>query len=578
MYQKGERYILTIVIVCMVYYFMVVDDYRHQEELIMKKWTATLVSCKMLTCLAVSLFGLRVTLWAQNIHEAAGRGDITQVKILLEKDPELLNAMDMKKTPGYKPIHAAAAGGHVEVLEVLIERGADVNDTTPFNMTPLHLAAQNGHKNVVEFLIEKKAQLNVKHRRGDTPIFTAASRGYSEIVAFMLTNGVELNSRGRDGKSLLYVAARTGDISLVEMLIERHMDVNSTNIFDQTPLHFASFLGHEEVVVILLKSGADLNKKSLDGRTPLHCAALGGYDGIVDLLISGGADKRPWKFPSLEGEYMGQEPPGQTPKIFAPGIVSTDGGEFAGTFSPDGREFYFTANSGVKKLKTNTIMVTRRVNDQWTEPAVASFSGQYFDFEPYITPDGKRFFFGSRRPLEGEGEPADLHPWVLEKSERGWSELKPSQLAFPKLRMDYPSMTQDGTMYFTGTRPDGKRGIYVSSWKDGKYQYPERLGEEINIHFSVHHAFIAPDESYIIFDAQPELKGPELYIGFRKTDGTWTRAKKMGKNINATGSEMAGSVSPDGKYFFFTRRLNIYWVDARIILIPESRIHDILKH
>ena len=86
------------------------------------------------------------------------------------------------------------------------------------------------------------------------------------------------------------------------------------------------------------------------------------------------------KFNQLKDPYLGQKPPGMTPEVFAPGIVSTeDHKEFGCTFSPDGKEFYFTRGSIV--LHQNTIMVCRYQNGKWIAPVSAAFSGTYYDDE-----------------------------------------------------------------------------------------------------------------------------------------------------------------------------------------------------
>lgn len=502
---------------------------------------------------------------AQDIFEVVRAGDLAKVKVVLETNPDLLNAMDWKKTPGHTPIHIAASYGHTDVIAFFLEKGVDINIRTPFNETPLHLAARNGRKDAVEFFIAYKAELNLKNRWGDTPVFCAASRGHSEIVALFLKNGVKVNTTARDEKTLLHIASSGSYINLVHLLINKGIDVNNTSTFGQTPLHLAAFHGHEEVVKLLLEKKANPDWKGLDGRSALRYAELGGHKEVVQLLISEGSDTSSWKFPVLKGKYLGQELPGRRPEIFAPGIISTDGDEFAGTFSPDGNEFYYTANGGVKQLKMNTIMVTKYVDGRWSEPEVAPFSGAYFDFEPRVTVDGTKLYFGSGRPMAGEDKPGGVHLWISERIGADWSDPQPAASSFPDALIIYPSVTQDSTVYYTGRDNTGKPGICVSRLEGGKYQTSVRLGEEINFHDSVHHAYIAPDESYLIFDAQPQLQGPELYISFRRPDGTWTKSGRFGDEVNATGTEMCGFVSPDGRFFFFSREGNVYWMDAKVI-------------
>ena len=264
---------------------------------------------------------------------------------------------------------------------------------------------------------------------------------------------------------------------------------------------------------------------------------------------------------SLSGPYLGQKPPGMEPELFAPGIISkTNTREFAITFSPDGKECFFT-----RSMSNNFIMTAKEVNGKWADPAVADFSGRYFDFEPHITHDGSRLYFGSMRPLSGTGQSGELHQWYRDKTESGWSSSQALGSPFRERFVMYISVTSDGTIYFTGDD-----GIYFSKLESNSYQKPVKMDDNINyIQYSAH-PFIAPDESYLIYDAQPQENNADLYISFKQTDGTWSKSVSMGEGFNtANEEELCAYVSSDGKYLFFSRITNttgdIYWVDADII-------------
>ncbi len=269
---------------------------------------------------------------------------------------------------------------------------------------------------------------------------------------------------------------------------------------------------------------------------------------------------------TVTADYIGQEKPGLHPEIFAPGIVSTDAMEFAGTFSPDFTEYYFTRRRSLNS-GTNTIMVTRKIGNEWTEPDTAWFSGSadYFDFEPHITPDGTRLYFGSERPFSGQDPHLQINEWFLETTESGWTEPQVLGPPFIDIFVMYPSVTLDGTFYFTG----GDGSLYLSRFTDGNYQEPQKLSTEtVNIYPQCAHPCVAPDESYLIFDADtnaPADYSTSMHICFRKQDGTWTRAINMGSDVSATGTEMTASVSPDGECFFFYRNGDIHWMDAAVI-------------
>lgn len=116
--------------------------------------------------------------------------------------------------------------------------------------------------------------------------------------------------------------------------------------------------------------------------------------------------------------------------------------------------------------------------------------------------------------------------------------------------------------------------IRISTLKDGKRQAPIPLGPMVNSGTFTAHPFIAPDESYLIWDSKREggYGDSDLYISFRQKDGTWGSAINMGDEVNSDKWDAFASVTPDGKYIFFNRRISddnknvdIYWVDAQII-------------
>jgi len=103
-------------------------------------------------------------------------------------------------------------------------------------------------------------------------------------------------------------------------------------------------------------------------------------------------EKKTSDFPELKGPYLGQKPPGMVPEIFAPGIISTDEFEFGGTFSPDGETYFFTKRSEYEEDE-NRIFYSRLVNEKWSDPQIAPFTKDVFEFEPIISPDGQRLYF-----------------------------------------------------------------------------------------------------------------------------------------------------------------------------------------
>lgn len=261
------------------------------------------------------------------------------------------------------------------------------------------------------------------------------------------------------------------------------------------------------------------------------------------------------RFPELTGEYLGQKPPGDSPELFAPGIISTREAERDAAFSPDGKEFYYSMTG----MPHYVIMVTRLENGRWTRPEVAPFSGHYSDLEPFYSPDGKRIFYSSNRPLSGKGEPRpDFDILYVEKTDKGWSD--PINVGSP-VNTDgnefFPSVSSDGTLYLTASYDNslGMEDIFKAEPIEGGFAEPEDLGPAINSESYEYNAFIAPDESYLIYSAHARKDGfgsGDLYISFRNEDGTWSKAKNMGETFNTATLDFCPSVTPDKKYMFFS--------------------------
>jgi hypothetical protein len=269
--------------------------------------------------------------------------------------------------------------------------------------------------------------------------------------------------------------------------------------------------------------------------------------------------------PVLKGPYLGQKLPGITPEIFAPGIVSTDAHEFSCSFTPDGKEFYFTRRDPT--LNKPVVMTTRIQDGAWTKPEVAPFVKNQMSFELLATPDNSRLYFSSGEPIPGQTGPP-MNILFVEREGDGWSIPKNPGPPFNPARTMYVSSTLDGTIYTTDiSEGPGKEWLAVIKKVDGKYQQLERLGPPLGGETQNMYPFVAPDESYLIYTSkQPsERIAGTLSISFRKSDGAWSKPQVIDLGMRAA----LPFVSPDGKYLFFTSgeqgKSDIYWVSAEII-------------
>jgi len=253
-------------------------------------------------------------------------------------------------------------------------------------------------------------------------------------------------------------------------------------------------------------------------------------------------------FPVLKGPYMGQKPPGIVAEPFAPGIISKEGWELEGVFAPGMKEFYFTSNRG-----SATVTGFRMKNNIWQKYTEFRRTG-----EVTFSPDGNRMHMAKG---------------YKDRIGDGWSERKSLGPMFD--RKDWGIMRLSASARGTYVFDDYKSNdeIRISAIKDGKRQAPQKMGPNFNTGKWTAHPFIAPDESYLIWDSEREggFGDTDIYISYRQKDGSWGAAINMGNKVNSDKADFYASVTPDGKYILFNRgmdeegNIDIYWVDAQII-------------
>jgi hypothetical protein len=265
----------------------------------------------------------------------------------------------------------------------------------------------------------------------------------------------------------------------------------------------------------------------------------------------------PSEFPVLQGPYLGQKPPGMTPEIFAPGIISTGLYTRDMAIAKGGDEIYFCVADG----GWSVMFVTQLLDNRWTEPAIAPFSGKGFlDFEPHISPDGNHLFFLSNRPPPGREARNGWyyqHIWMMTRAEKGWSEpqLVPAPVNTEESEF-FPSVSKDNVLYFTRSKKSGIARVYNAKFENGRYAEPEMLPFTIPETGLLFNAFISPQEDCLItcaLNIDAANVDQDYYISFRAPAGGWSKLIRFGPEINTPGDNANSAyVSPDGKYLFFS--------------------------
>jgi hypothetical protein len=231
------------------------------------------------------------------------------------------------------------------------------------------------------------------------------------------------------------------------------------------------------------------------------------------------------------------------------------------TISADGSEIYFSLQSYADEV--SMIVCVKKVNDNWLEPEIANFSGRYYDLEPFLSADGLKLYFASNRPISiSSTEAKDFDIWYVRRENKNAAWSDPINIG-PPINSDkdefYPSVADNNNFYFTCNERStkGKDDIFVSYWINEKYSEPVSLSDSINSAGYEFNAFVAPDESYIIFTAyqrQDGLGSGDLYISYKDSDSTWTKAKNLGQEINSAIMDYCPFVDIKTNTLYFTSK------------------------
>ena len=255
------------------------------------------------------------------------------------------------------------------------------------------------------------------------------------------------------------------------------------------------------------------------------------------------------------GPYLGQTPPGTTPVIFAPGVISKGTIHSRLEISPDGLEMFW--NTVDMKTFSTQILSVKHVGGQWSAPQPPPFAKEGNTQGAVFSPDGKTLSFAVNT---GDG-------WVrksVEQTEAGWSTAR----AGDGLPNGSSSFTRSGRVYFSRemTTKVWNSGIFEASYGPDGYAGVIALGEAINRPNAIDYTpYVSPDESFLLFSSNRPLIGDKeemsIHVSFRKHDGTWSAPQRV--------SSIPGrfpSLSPDGKYLFFCGDDgNLYWADRKIL-------------
>jgi hypothetical protein len=232
-------------------------------------------------------------------------------------------------------------------------------------------------------------------------------------------------------------------------------------------------------------------------------------------------------------------------RVFEPDLISNDQ-VFGGSFTPDGKEVYFTAAFGGRD--SLQIFYSKKIKGIWEKPQIAPFADRKFkQIDPFVSPDGTTVIYNSNNTAAG-----DFDVYAAHLTPKGWSapvrlgnEINTTASEF------YATMSYVGNIYFTRRNKDND--IYVSRYVAGKYQPAELLDSVINAG-NESNPYISPEEDYLIFlsDRKGGYGDTDLYISFKK-NGKWSIPQNLGSQVNSAISEFCPGVDQKNELFFFSR-------------------------
>ncbi|MEG4215943.1 ankyrin repeat domain-containing protein [Microcoleus sp. Pol14C6] len=213
------------------------------------------------------------------LHNAAKIGFKELVQQLINNGANVVIRDSKQRTP----LHYAATK---EVAALLM---LDVNARDKFGNTPLHLAVDRGSQDIAELLIANGARVNVRNAKGQTPLYRAIAIGHNEIAALLINNGTDVNNIDGSGTTPLHKAAHYGNVKILKLLIAKGAEINIQDNQIKTPLDIAVDLQLHDTVALLISKNPDVNSEDKEGRTLLHIAVDFKLEDVAKQLIAKGA-------------------------------------------------------------------------------------------------------------------------------------------------------------------------------------------------------------------------------------------------------------------------------------------------
>lgn len=264
-------------------------------------------------------------------------------------------------------------------------------------------------------------------------------------------------------------------------------------------------------------------------------------------------------------DYFGLTKPNTVPRNFNPELLDLNGSFKFNLEITSCDEIYFTTIDSEEN-----IYFSKRENGQWSTPKIASFSDpNYGDADPFLSKDGSKIYFISKRPTSSSDKKLDWNIWSADRKNDKWTSPKPlpSPINSDESNEYFFSISNKGNVFFSSNRKGGEGSfdIYTAKILDGnRFSKPKNMGKPISTEKYEFDPYISPDEKLIIFSIN-ERGNSSLYYSYKDQNNKWTTAQNLGNKINITNQDFAPSLSADGKFLFYSNNGKLKWVSSEIL-------------
>jgi ankyrin repeat protein len=535
---------------------------------------------KKLLIVSFSLLSLAAA-QPQEIFDTLRKGDIQTVKALIEKTPQLVDARD---GDGMTPLHYAAYGRDVGLINFLVDKGAKLELRSAQQKTPLHIAVMNdrqeaasalikrgaalearddylrtalilcarerGQAAMGRLLIEAGADVNAVDKFGSTALELAAWRGKAEFVDLLLEKGAKVPAAGDKWQGMVFEAASNGLTTLFRRLTEAARDLKAADASGGSLLPAAAAGGSAEIVRALLDKGFDPARPDRYGWTPLHYAARDGRAEAARILIERGA-------PLDARTVMGQTPYNVARERKMEGVaalLAEKGADRSDIRFPELKGDYL---GQAPPADTPELFALGIISSIWGLHSTAVFS-----------PDGNEVYWAPMMTFPGEIY--SRGGLLMMKRVNGrWTAPAWAAFSGPNLNDDVPFFSADGKrIYFLSSRPlaGGQQsqgeGVWYADRTSSGWSEPRPLDPAVNEH-NMHWAFSLDRDGNLYFAGQaPDSRGMgDIYLA-RFVAGKYEKPVNLGGPINSSAAETTPFIAPDGSYLVFSRQYDL-WVSFR---------------